>query len=115
MEFMGEEMCLVEAHLENGCMKVELSLPALVTVNRMINEPRIPDVMGIIQVAGKTLSTYGAKDLELPAEKLGLAGSPTRVANVWEFKKDRRSEVLQGDPKHVSRDAVARLREWGGL
>jgi len=51
----------------------------------------------------------------LPAEKLGLAGSPTRVAGVWEFKKDRRSEVLQGSPKHVSSDAVARLREWGGL
>ena len=115
MEFAGEELCLVEADLDNGCMKVELRLPALITVNRAVNEPRIPDVMGIIQVAGKLLSTYGAKDLGLPAEKLGLAGSPTRVASVWEFKKDRRSEVLQGSPKHVSSDAVARLREWGGL
>jgi electron transfer flavoprotein beta subunit len=115
MKFTGEGTCLVEVHLENGCMKVELRLPALVTVNKAINEPRIPDVMGIIQVAGKALSTYGAKDLGLPTEKLGLAGSPTRVANVWEFKKDRRSEVLQGSPKHVSKDAVARLREWGGL
>jgi len=115
MKFMGEDFCLVEAHLENGCMKVELRLPALITVTKAINEPRIPDVMGIIQVASKTLSTHGAEDLGLPAEKLGLAGSPTRVSNVWECKRDRRSEVLQGSPKHVSKDAVARLREWGGL
>jgi electron transfer flavoprotein beta subunit len=115
MEFVGQETCLVEAGLDNGSMKVELRLPALVTVNKAINEPRIPDVMGIIQVASKTISTYGAADLGLPAEKLGLAGSPTRVAGVWDFKKDRRSEVLQGSPKNVSSDAVARLREWGGL
>jgi len=115
MKFRGEDICLVEANLDSGCMKVELRLPALITVSKTINEPRIPDVMGIMQVANKTLSTYGAKDLGLPAEKLGLAGSPTRVANIWEFKKDRRCEVLQGSPKHVSKDAVTRLREWGGL
>jgi electron transfer flavoprotein beta subunit len=115
MEFMSEETCLVEANLDNGYMKVEMKLPALITVNKAINEPRIPDVMGIIQLASKKLSTYRAEDLGLPAEKLGLAGSPTRVAGVWEFKKDRRSEVLQGSPKHMSSDAVARIREWGGL
>jgi electron transfer flavoprotein beta subunit len=115
MDVTGEDSCLVDADLEGGCMKVELSLPALITVNRAINEPRIPDVMGIIGVAGKTLSTYGADDIGLPADRTGLAGSPTRVAGIWEFKKDRRSEVLQGNPKHVSSDAVARLREWGGL
>jgi electron transfer flavoprotein beta subunit len=115
MKFTEESLCLAETHLENGYMKVELRLPALITVNKAINEPRIPDVMGIIQVAGKTLSTYGAGDLGLPAEELGLAGSPTRVAGVWEFKKDRRSEILQGSPKSVSKDAVARLREWVGL
>ena len=115
MEFAGEETCLVEANLDNGYMKVEMKLPALITVNKAINEPRIPDVMGIIQLASKKLSTYRAEDLGVPAEKLGLAGSPTRVAGVWEFKKDRRSEVLQGSPKHMSSDAVARIREWGGL
>ncbi len=115
MNTAGEEVCLVEADLDGGCMKVELRLPALITVNRALNEPRIPDVMGIIGVADKPISTYGAKDLELPAEKLGLTGSPTRVAGVWEFKKDRRSEVLKGNPKNASSDAVARLREWGGL
>jgi electron transfer flavoprotein beta subunit len=115
MDVTGEDACLVEADLDGGCMRVDLSLPALITVNRSINEPRIPDVMGIIGVAGKTLSAYGADDIGLPADKTGLAGSPTRVAGVWEVKKDRRSEVLQGNPKHVSSDAVARLRELGGL
>jgi electron transfer flavoprotein beta subunit len=115
MKVMDKGICLVEADMEGGCMKVELGLPALITVNRAVNEPRIPDVMGIIGVADKPLSTYGANDLGLPAEKLGLTGSPTRVAGVWEFKKDRRSEVLKGNPKNASSDAVARLREWGGL
>jgi len=115
LKLTGEETCLVETDLNNASMRVELRLPALITVNKAINESRIPDVMGIMQVANKTLHIYGAKDLGLPAEKLGLAGSPTRVASVWEFKKNRRAEILQGSPKHVSKDAVAKLREWGGL
>ena len=115
LKLTSEETCLAETDLDNASMKVELRLPALITVNKAINEPRIPDVMGIMQMADKTISTYGAKDLGLPAEQLGLAGSPTRVANVWEFKKDRRSEVLQGNAKHVSKHAVNKLREWGGL
>ena len=69
----------------------------------------------IIFKDGPFLLDAMVKDLELPAEKLGLTGSPTRVAGVWEFKKDCRSEVLKGNPKNASSDAVARLREWGGL
>jgi len=38
-------ICLVEANLDNGCMKMEMKLPALITVNKAVNEPRIPDVM----------------------------------------------------------------------
>ncbi len=115
LDVAGEGTWLAEADLDGGSMKVELTLPALVTVGRAINEPRIPDVMGIIGVAGKVVSTYGAEDIGLPAEQTGLAGSPTRVSGVWDFRKDRHSEVLRGNPKHVSSDAVARLRELGGL
>jgi len=57
-------------------------------------------------VTGKTLSTYGAR----------ISGCPLRSWD-WlahasgqrlEFKKDRRSEVLQGSPKHVS------MTRWPG-
>lgn len=115
LDVVGEDSCVAEADMDGGRMKVEMVLPALITVSRAMNEPRIPDVMGIIGVADKALSTYGAEDIGLPADRTGLAGSPTRVAGVWECKKDRRSEVLQGSPSHVSSDAVARLRELGGL
>ncbi len=115
LEVSGEGLCQAEADLDGGWMTVELSLPALVTVSRAINEPRIPDVLGIIGVAGKPLATFGADDIGLAADRTGLAGSPTRVAGVREFKKDRHSEVLQGHPQHVSSDAVARLRQLGGL
>ncbi len=115
MNVSGEGTCVVDVDLDGCRMKVELGLPALITVNRAINDPRIPDVMGIMAVADKPLSTRGAQDIGLPAGQAGLSGSPTRVAGVREFKKDRRSEVLRGNPTHVSSDAVARLRELGGL
>src|SRR5512137_851717 len=59
MNAADEEVCLVESELDGSSMKVELRLPALITVNRSVNEPRIPDVMGIIGVADKPLRTCG--------------------------------------------------------
>ncbi len=112
MNFVTEGICLAETAIENGCMKVELGLPALITVNKAINEPRIPTVLGIMQVASKKLLMYGANGLGVPPEKLGLAGSPTRVASLFDFKQKRRLETLRGDPQHVASKAVAKLREW---
>jgi len=111
IHFRGEGVCIVERPLENGYMKVELKLPALATVNKAINEPRIPNVLGIMQVANKKFRAYGCNDVGLPADKLGLACSPTRVADLFEFRQKRRLDILRGKPEQMAKDVVARLRE----
>ena len=107
----GEGECIVERPLENAYMKVELKLPALVTVNKAINEPRIPNVLGIMQVASKKFQVYGCNNVGLPADKVGLAHSPTKVADLFEFSQKRRCEILRDTPEQMAKDAVARLVE----
>ncbi len=111
MDFIGEGRLLVERSLEHGYMKVEVTLPALITVNKEISEPRLPTVAGIMGVAQKELKTYGLTDLELSPEQVGLAGSPTQMSELSEFKQQRRGEILQGEAEQVTREAMLRLRE----
>lgn len=113
MHFISLDTCLVERPIENGRIKVELKLPALISVSKEANAPRIPNVIGIIQVAGKKLSSYGLDDLGIPPEKVGLIGSPTQVVDLFEFKQERRAEILKGKPTQIARDAVTRLGELG--
>jgi len=111
IDFTGEQVLLVERAIENGQMKVELSLPALITVNKDINQPRLPTVAGIMEVAKKELKVYGLTELGLSPEEVGLSGSPTQISELFEFKQRRRGEILRGEPEQAAREGVARLRE----
>lgn len=115
MTFSGESALVAESPIENGYMKVEVKLPAVITVNRAINEPRMTSIFGIMEVASKELKTYCLADLDLAKEKAGLAGSPTQMADLSEFKQQRRREILQGEPAKTAKDAIARLRQLQAL
>ncbi len=115
MSFTGEAALVAESPIENGYMKVEVKLPAVVTVNRAINEPRMTSIFGIMEVASKEFKSYGLADLGLANDKVGLPGSPTQMADLSEFKQQRRREILQGEAAKVAKEAVARLRELQAL
>ncbi len=110
IEFTNEKLMQVERSLGNGYMKVRATLPALITVNREINQARLPTVAGIMEVANKKLTTYRLTDLELSPEQVGLLGSPSQVAELVESKQKRRNEILQGRPEQMVKEAIAGLR-----
>ncbi len=64
---------------DEGTCDVEASLPAIVTLNEKINEPRYPSFKGIMAAKKKPVSTIGIADLGLDASEVGLAGSLTQV------------------------------------
>jgi len=111
IRFEDPNLMIVTRKLENGYAKIAVDLPAVVAVSGSINEPRIPSVMGILSVASKPLMTYGLVDLHLRNEEVGLAGSPTQMADITEYKQKRLREIYQGDPTESVKKAVLRLKE----
>jgi len=105
------EYLIAERRLENGYMKIEVTLPALIAVYNEANDPRIPTVSGIMNMASKSLKTYGLNEVGLISADVGLAGSPTQMAEMSEFKQNRRHEVFQGIPEEIVKQAIARLKE----
>jgi len=93
---------VVERLLENGREVVESSLPALMTVVKDINEPRLPSLLGIKKAAKAQIPTLTAKDIGVDENRIGLKGSPTWVMRI--FSPEARSgggEVLKGELTEV--------------
>jgi electron transfer flavoprotein beta subunit len=102
---------VVERMLEDGKEVVACRLPALITVMKDINEPRLPSLLGIKKAARAEIPTWTAADISIDPAKVGLNGSPTWVSRV--FTPDQRGggEILQGEIPEMVSQLVDKLLE----
>lgn len=115
IDFTEAKTLRVKQVVEQGYMIVELELPALLTVTKRINQPRLPTVTGIIEATQKEIRTWSLTDLGVEEDRVGLAGSPTQVTDIYEHKLGHKGEILSGPPSQVVTKALQRLRELGVL
>ena len=111
IESSDEGKLVVRRSLEHGYMRVQVSLPALLTVTRGLNTPSLPTIMGIMEASSKEILTWGCSELGLSADMVGQAGSPTRVSSISQRQAKSKGEVFSGPAPEAVKKAVARLRE----
>ena len=80
-----------ERLMDDGYDLLEIPLPALFTVVKEINEPRIPSLKGKMKAKKIDITKMTAADIEADPEQLGLKGSTTQVVKVFspELKGER--------------------------
>src|ERR1700761_3944313 len=78
VEVSGSEVT-VRRVTDDGVATVTGSLPAVVSVNEKINEPRYPTFKGIMAAKKKPVQTLTLADLSLDAGSVGLANAASRV------------------------------------
>ena len=108
----------VKAHreLEGGLEEVvEVDLPALLTIQTGINEPRYVSIMGIRKVAKKEIKTLGISDINLKVEEVGLSGSDIRLEKVFLPPVGEGAVMLDGKPEEVALKVFDILKDKGGL
>ena len=108
----------IRAHreLEGGLEEVfEIDLPALLTIQTGINEPRYVSIMGIRKVAKKEIKTLGASDLNLEAGEVGLPGSDIRLEKLFFPSVGEGAKILEGKPEELALKLFDVLKEKGGL
>lgn len=103
----------VKAKTDDGHIILETDLPAVLAVHKGINEPRLISLMGLVEARGKEIKVWGASDLELDLSRVGLAGSPTQVAQVFMPQRKRRGELLQGETGEMVGSLLTRLERAG--
>jgi len=87
----------VERIVEDGFERLEVPLPALVTVIKDINEPGFPTLKGKIDARSTPIAVWGQEDLGMDKGQLGLTGSPTRVVKVFSPKLSRDTVIFRQD------------------
>jgi electron transfer flavoprotein beta subunit len=68
-----------ERETDEGVFSVEASLPAVVSVNEKINEPRFPSFKGIMAAKKKEVATLTLADIGVEADEVGLANAGSSV------------------------------------
>jgi electron transfer flavoprotein beta subunit len=111
VEEVAEGVMRVQRMVEEGYETMEMSLPAVITVVKEINVPRVPSLRGTLKSKTAEIPVWTAADIGVEEEKAGIAGSPTRVVKVFFPKRERRSEMLQGSLEEQSDQLLERLED----
>ena len=86
-----EDKLTVRKSLEDTEEIVEVKVPCLLTTLSGMNTPRYMNCNDIVDCFSKEVKVMSFDDLDIPAEKVGLAGSPTKVHAT--FTKDVTAET----------------------
>lgn len=100
---------VVERAIEGGIEVMEAKLPAVVSVIKGINEPRLPNLMGIKKAAKVGIPRWNADDLGIDKIKVGEAGASTKVVEIAVPPPRGAGEILKGELEEIANIVTDRL------
>ena len=110
IEIEGKE-AKIRMELEGGMDEVaKIDLPALLTIQTGINEPRYVSIMGIRKASKKELIVKMAKDLNLSEDDLSQR---TIIEEIFPPPETEGAEMIEGDPAAVAEEIIRIIKEKG--
>ena len=94
--------------IEGGTEKVVFSLPAVVSAQKGLNEPRYETLRGLLAARKKTIPVIPVEDLGLPAEALA---SNVEIMEIEVPVRRKAGKILRGDPADTAKELVRLLHE----
>ncbi len=101
VEEINTSLAKVERLTEEGFEIIECPLPALFTVVKEINTPRLPSLRGLMKSKQAKITRLSAADLEVESDRLGLQGSPTQVVKIFTPEPRKGGQILQGNTQEM--------------
>src|SRR3989304_3008834 len=103
----------VDRELENNEVQVvDLTLPAVVTVQTGMNTPRYASLKGIMGAKKKPVATFALAHLGLEPQDVRVK---LRTVSLAPPPKGKGAEILNGSPDEVAKALVSRIREKTGV
>ena len=110
----GETVALVEREIEGGFLRVEVRLPAVIAVVKRINRCRLPTIFGILEAEKRRSPRWAVPPViaGIPAQAMGLEGSPTRVAGIFQSHLKRHVEMIGGTRRRLHEGLSTGSGSW---
>ena len=89
----------------------ETSLPAVITTQQGLNEPRYPSLKGIMGAKKKPIKDWKAADIGIDPATVGAAGSKLEVVNIDPPPARPPGKLIPGDAPVAAKELVRLLRE----
>lgn len=116
LELVDGATVRVERELENNRLQVaDLTLPAVITVQTGINEPRYASLKGIMAAKKKEIKTLSLADLKLNAGDVAASAARFRTVRLAPPPKGKGAEILSGPADQIAKELVKRIREKTGV
>jgi len=86
-------------------------LPLVITVTKEINVPRLPSLRGIMKSKSAKIPVWTLQDLGIDPNKVGLAGSYTKVVKIFSPHREKKAEMLSGEIQAQVSCLIGKLKE----
>jgi len=101
----------VQRMVEDGHEVIETPLPAVITVAKEINVPRLPSLRGLAKAKSVVIPVWDAQELGVDQGMVGLPGSATRVIKIFFPQRAHHGEIFQGSPESQVKSLIDKLRD----
>ncbi len=97
--------------IDGGSQVVAVTLPAVITAQRGLNQPRYPKIPDIMKARRKEVAKVTPADLGLSGGEVGGAGAKGKVAGLAPAPGRSAGKVIAGEPADAARKVVGLLRD----
>ncbi|MFW6189083.1 MAG: electron transfer flavoprotein subunit beta/FixA family protein [Planctomycetota bacterium] len=104
---VGDGRITAERMTDSGDEVLSAPLPAVLTVLKDLNVPRLPSLAGQMHARRCRVERWSAPDVSGDPDEFGLDGSPTRVVRVFTPPQRGECTLWEGEPEQ----SAARLAE----
>ncbi len=111
IEEVKDKTLRVERMMEEGFEIIETPLPALLTVVKEINEPRLPSLKGMMRAKSAKIQIWSQKELDLDSQRIGLCGSPTQVVKIFTPPQRSGGQMLKGEIPEIAAKLVDLIKD----
>ena len=111
----ASRMVVAHRQIEGAVEVVDAPLPAVITCQKGLNEPRYPSLPGIMKAKQKPLEVWNRDALGLAADEVGKAGARTRMIRVEAPPSRQAGRILSGDAATAVAELVRLLHEEAKL
>ena len=106
----------IRHEVEGGLERItRMDLPALVTCQTGLNEPRYVSIRGIRKVSGMEIPVLEAGDLGLDGSRVGRGAAAVTLEKLFLPPRGEGAEILEGSEETVVEQLVERLQREGAF
>ena len=111
IDVMDDQHIKVSRSGDSGTEIVEVELPAVITVDVSINEPRLPAMRGVMMAKKKKINVLDLAALGISPDEISSAGPKSEVVEYMASKARQGGRKFEGDAAQITAQVVNLLAD----